>query len=149
MLEILAEVPLAFVAVAFVFALVVGSFLNVVIYRLPIMMERDWREQCADIAENPTLDIPDGRFNLVVPRSRCPSCGTQIAAMQNIPVLSYLALGGRCAACKESIPRSLPDCRVCDGIARWDCCMAIWRDVAGAYGDSDDPVPGPHHRNRF
>ena len=109
MLEILAEMPLVFVAVAFAFALVIGSFLNVVIYRLPIMMERDWRAQCAELAETPAPEIPaDETFNLVVPRSRCPSCGKQITAWQNIPVLSYLMLGGRCAQCKEAISARYP-----------------------------------------
>ena len=108
MLEMLAEFPLVFVGIAFAFALVIGSFLNVVIYRLPIMMERDWRAQCEELAETPATDIPEGRFNLVVPRSRCPSCGAQIRAWQNVPVLSYLTLGGRCAACKESISARYP-----------------------------------------
>ena len=108
MLEMLAEFPLVFVGVAFAFALLIGSFLNVVIYRLPIMMERDWREQCQELAESPATEIPEGRFNLVVPRSRCPSCGAQISAFQNVPVLSYLTLGGRCAACKESISARYP-----------------------------------------
>jgi leader peptidase (prepilin peptidase)/N-methyltransferase len=108
MLELLAESPAIFIAIAFAFALLIGSFLNVVIYRLPIMMEREWRAQCSELAESPAPDIPEGRFNLVVPRSRCPSCGAQITAWQNIPVLSYLMLGGRCAACKESISARYP-----------------------------------------
>ena len=108
MLEILAESPLVFVAVAFAFALLFGSFINVVIYRLPIMMERDWREQCKELDESGTPVLPEGRFNLVVPRSRCPSCGTQITAWQNIPVLSYLMLGGRCASCKSEISARYP-----------------------------------------
>ena len=88
MLELFAQAPAIFIAVAFAFALLIGSFLNVVIYRLPIMMEREWRAQCAELAETTVPDIPEGRFNLVVPRSRCPSCGAQITAWQNIPVLS-------------------------------------------------------------
>src|SRR5210317_338185 len=108
MFELLAESPAIFVAVAFAFALLIGSFLNVVIYRLPIMMEREWRAQCAGLAETPTPDVPEGRFNLVVPRSRCPSCGMQITAWQNIPVISYLMLGGRCAACKAAISARYP-----------------------------------------
>jgi leader peptidase (prepilin peptidase)/N-methyltransferase len=107
MLEILAESPPVFVAIAFAFALLFGSFINVVIYRLPIMMEMDWREQCKELDESSTPVLPEGRFNLVVPRSRCPSCGTQITAWQNIPVLSYLMLGGRCANCKSEISGSL------------------------------------------
>jgi leader peptidase (prepilin peptidase)/N-methyltransferase len=108
MLELLAESPAIFIAVAFAFALLIGSFINVVIYRLPIMMEREWRAQCAELAETPASDLPEGRFNLVVPRSRCPSCGVQITAWQNIPVLSYLMLGGRCAACKAAISARYP-----------------------------------------
>ena len=108
MLDLLAQSPAIFTAVAFAFALLIGSFLNVVIYRLPIMMEREWRAQCEELAETPAADIPEGRFNLVVPRSRCPSCAAQITAWQNIPVLSYLMLGGRCAACKTAIPARYP-----------------------------------------
>ena len=108
MLEMFGESPLIFIAVAFAFALVIGSFLNVVIYRLPIMMERDWRTQCAEIAETPASNLPEGRFNLVVPRSRCPSCGARITAWQNIPVLSYMMLGGRCAECKDAISARYP-----------------------------------------
>ena len=107
--QLFMESPLLFIAVVFAFCLVIGSFLNVVIYRLPIMMERDWREQCEEFAKlPPDLDIPEERFDLVVPRSRCPSCGHLIKAWQNIPVISYLILGGRCANCKESISARYP-----------------------------------------
>ena len=108
MLDLLAESPAIFVAIAFAFALLIGSFLNVVIYRLPIMMEREWRAQCAELAETPAPDLPEGRFNLVVPLSRCPSCGARITAWQNIPVISYLVLGGRCGACKAAISARYP-----------------------------------------
>ena len=71
MLELFTDSALLFIAVVFAFALVVGSFLNVVIHRLPIMMERDWREQCEELANTPPEhEIPEGRFDLVVPRSR-------------------------------------------------------------------------------
>ena len=107
--QLFVESPLLFIAVVFAFCLVIGSFLNVVIYRLPIMMERDWREQCEEFAKSPpVLDIPEERFDLVVPRSRCPSCGNLIKAWQNIPVISYLILGGRCANGKESISARYP-----------------------------------------
>ena len=107
--QLFMESPLLFIAVVFAFCLVIGSFLNVVIYRLPIMMERDWREQCEEFSKSPpVLDIPEERFDLVVPRSRCPSCGHLIKAWQNIPVISYLILGGRCANCKESISARYP-----------------------------------------
>ena len=108
MLELFSESPAIFVGVAFAFALLIGSFLNVVIYRLPIMMDREWRSHCDELAEMPTADLPEGKFNLIVPRSRCTSCGAQITAWQNIPVLSYLTLGGRCAECQGSISARYP-----------------------------------------
>lgn len=108
MAELFAQESAIFIAVAFAFALVIGSFLNVVIYRLPIMMQREWHEQCEELVASATPDLPQGRFNLVAPRSRCPSCGQNIKAWQNIPVLSYLLLGARCANCKESIPVRYP-----------------------------------------
>jgi leader peptidase (prepilin peptidase)/N-methyltransferase len=135
MLDLLNESPAVFVAVAFAFALVIGSFLNVVVYRLPIMMERDWRAQCAELAETPAPDLPEGKFNLVVPRSRCPSCGAQITAWQNIPVLSYLMLGGRCGNCKDQISARYPMIEFVTGLlvavvawrfgANWQGFMAI------------------------
>ena len=109
MVEAFAESALLFTGVVFAFCLVIGSFLNVVIYRLPMMMERDWRQQCAEIAKTPPAkDLPAGRFDLVVPRSRCPACGTTIKAWQNIPVISYLILGGKCGKCGESISARYP-----------------------------------------
>ena len=108
MAELFLQAPAVFVAVAFAFALVIGSFLNVVIYRLPIMMQREWHEQCKELQEAPAPDLPDGRFNLIVPRSRCPSCGTEIKAWQNIPILSYLLLCAQCANCQASISIRYP-----------------------------------------
>ncbi|MGB5334072.1 MAG: A24 family peptidase [Woeseiaceae bacterium] len=109
MLELLTESPAVFVAVVFAFALLIGSFLNVVIYRLPIMMEREWREQCDALSKSPPEhELPDGRFDLIVPRSRCPSCGHLIQAWQNIPVISYLLLSGKCSNCKHSISARYP-----------------------------------------
>ena len=102
------EAPVIFVAVAFAFALMVGSFLNVVIYRLPIMMQREWRDQCEELKDALPSDLPEGRFDLVMPRSRCPSCGQLIKAWQNIPVLSYLLLSARCANCQKSISVRYP-----------------------------------------
>ncbi len=105
-LDLFAELPALFVGVVFVFALLVGSFLNVVIYRLPIMMQREWAAECAELAgEKPAAQAP---FNLVVPRSACPSCGHAIGALENIPVLSYLVLRGRCAGCKTRISARYP-----------------------------------------
>ncbi len=108
MAELFSQSPAVFIAVIFAFALLIGSFLNVVIYRLPLMMQRDWRAQCEELLSEPAPDLPAGRFNLVVPRSRCPSCGKPIQAWQNIPVLSYLLLGGQCANCQKTISVRYP-----------------------------------------
>jgi len=85
MQALFAESPLLFIGIASLLALLIGSFLNVVIYRLPVMMERDWRAQCDEISSTPAGDLPEGRFDLTVPRSRCPTCDHQITALQNIP----------------------------------------------------------------
>ncbi len=108
MLELFAASPLVFTGVTFAFALLIGSFINVVVYRLPIMMEREWREQCKELAKEKFDDVAEERFDLVVPRSRCPDCGHQITALQNIPVISYLTLGGRCANCRKPISPRYP-----------------------------------------
>jgi leader peptidase (prepilin peptidase)/N-methyltransferase len=108
MAELFAQSPVAFIATAFIFALLIGSFLNVVIYRLPIMMYRQWHEQCEELQTAETPVLPDKPFGLVVPRSACPSCGAQISAWQNIPVISYLLLGGRCAGCDTKISIRYP-----------------------------------------
>jgi len=109
MLELMSESAAIFIAVVFAFTLLIGSFLNVVIYRLPIMMEREWREQADELQNTPPdQPLPEGRFDLSSPRSRCPSCGQLITALQNIPVISYLFLKGRCANCKTSISARYP-----------------------------------------
>jgi len=108
MLGLLSESPAVFIVIIFAFTLLIGSFLNVVIYRLPVMMRLDWHEQCKELSETAAVDLPRGRFDLIMPRSRCRSCGTQINALQNIPVFSYLVLGGKCANCKESISLRYP-----------------------------------------
>jgi leader peptidase (prepilin peptidase)/N-methyltransferase len=88
------------------FGLCVGSFLNVVIYRLPRMMEAQWRAECAALAG--AEPEPAETFNLVQPPSRCPSCGTPITALQNVPVLSWVALRGKCAKCSSPISFRYP-----------------------------------------
>jgi leader peptidase (prepilin peptidase) / N-methyltransferase len=103
--------PTAAVFFAVVFGLAIGSFLNVVIHRLPKMMERQWRADCAQLdntAAAPAAPPPAERYNLFVPRSRCPSCSQPITALQNIPIVSYLVLGGRCAGCKAAISPRYP-----------------------------------------
>ncbi len=108
MLELLSQVPAAWVVLAGVVGLLVGSFLNVVIHRLPIMLERQWREQCAGLDAVATPAIPAERYNLVVPRSACPACRAPIKSWQNIPVLSWLWLRGQCASCQAPISVRYP-----------------------------------------
>jgi leader peptidase (prepilin peptidase)/N-methyltransferase len=108
MQELFSNSPTAFIAVCFLFALLIGSFLNVVIYRLPLMMQLEWRKQAQEIVAEPAENLPEGRFDLSTPRSRCPSCSHPISAMQNIPVISWLVLGGKCANCKTTISVRYP-----------------------------------------
>jgi leader peptidase (prepilin peptidase)/N-methyltransferase len=94
---------------AIVFGLVIGSFLNVVVHRLPIMLERAWRAEISDATDQPLEE--DGlppRYNLWVPRSACPHCGHVLSAWENLPVLSYALLRGRCAACKAHVSLRYP-----------------------------------------
>jgi leader peptidase (prepilin peptidase) / N-methyltransferase len=111
-LELLAQSPLAFIAAASAVGLIIGSFLNVVIYRLPIMLERQWQAQCAPPPPPASAAAPAGApqppFNLVLPRSCCPACRAPISALHNIPLLSYLTLRGRCAHCQAKISLRYP-----------------------------------------
>ncbi|HEY3732224.1 MAG TPA: A24 family peptidase [Steroidobacteraceae bacterium] len=142
MLEPLSASPAAFVAAACVVGLVVGSFLNVVIYRLPILLERQWRAQSDSSAGEP--------FNLVVPRSRCPVCQAPIRAIHNVPLLSYLLLQGRCAQCRSRISARYPAvellCAIATGLTAWRfgygapaaCAIIVtWFLVALAFIDLD------------
>ena len=104
---LLAASPLFFTGSVFVLGLVVGSFLNVVIYRLPIMLEREWQAQAAEVLAT-TAPGAQEPFNLSMPRSACPACNAPIKAWQNVPLLSWLALRGRCAACKAPISLRYP-----------------------------------------
>lgn len=118
LLQVFQTTPVAFIALCGLLGLMVGSFLNVVIHRLPRMMEQEWREQCASLNVDPVQvsPTPSGpRYNLVVPRSACPACGHQIHALENIPVLSYLALRGRCAQCKTRISLRYPFVEILTG----------------------------------
>lgn len=92
-----------------VIGLLVGSFLNVVIYRLPLMMQRGWRKECTEYLQlNPEISPVEERFDLVFPLSRCPECNTPIKPYQNIPILSYVFLRGRCATCSSHISLRYP-----------------------------------------
>ena len=113
-IQLLAAYPAFFIGTCLVLGLLVGSFLNVVIYRLPLMLERQWREQCEegaaaapDTVVNDPVRVPE-RFDLIEPRSACPVCRAPITALQNIPLLSFLILGGKCANCRASISVRYP-----------------------------------------
>lgn len=123
-LDYLSHTPEAFILVVGLFGLVIGSFLNVVIYRLPLMMERDWRMQCRELLDiTETEEKTSEPFNLIIPRSRCPRCGHNITALENIPVLSYLVQGGRCTACRERISLRYPTIEILSallaGVTAW------------------------------
>jgi len=107
------------------FGLLVGSFLNVVAYRVPIMMERAWREQCQDLEAEPASEPPhDGEsFNLWTPGSACPACGSAVAPHHNIPVVSYLLLRGRCAQCGVKISARYP---IIEAVAALLGLVVIW-----------------------
>ncbi len=105
--------PAFYIPAAGILGLIVGSFLNVVIHRLPIMMERQWRHQCREFMAGegetpPQHPLEEARYDLITPGSRCPHCGHHIRAMENIPVVSYLVQRGRCTACKAPISPRYP-----------------------------------------
>jgi len=119
--------PQVFPWVAAVLGLCIGSFLNVVIHRLPKMMEREWRAQCAELGAPPgrvDAGAESAAYNLVVPRSRCPSCGHGITALENIPVLSWLVLRGKCSACSATISPRYPAVEIAAALAAG---YAAWR----------------------
>ncbi|MBN3563398.1 prepilin peptidase [Aliamphritea spongicola] len=106
-LDYISLTPWLAISIAFIFSLLVGSFLNVVIYRLPVMMEREWEEQIAELNGN-TATASEDRFNLSVPASTCPHCQHKIRWYENIPVISYLLLRGACSSCKATISIRYP-----------------------------------------
>lgn len=113
--------------IALAFGLCIGSFLNVVIHRLPKMLERAWRAECAELVGQ--APAPQDAYNLVVPRSACPGCGHRIAAWENVPVASWVALRGRCSACKKRISFKYPLVELLAGIG---AAYAAWRFGASA-----------------
>ena len=114
--------PAAFAWFALAVGLCVGSFLNVVIHRLPRMMEREWQAQCAELAgQAATAQEP---YNLVVPGSACPACGHRIRVWENIPLLSWLALRAKCSACGSRISARYPFVEVLAGVG---AAYAAWR----------------------
>ncbi len=133
--------PLVFPWVALAFGLCVGSFLNVVIHRLPKMMEREWREQCAELdagepggSPAPPPSKPPAakeRYNLVVPRSACPQCGHKITALENIPLVSYAVLRGKCSGCGTRISMRYPLVEAAAGLAASYAAVRFGFSIAG------------------
>lgn len=142
------QAPIPFAALCALIGLFIGSFLNVVIHRLPRMMERDWQIQAAELrGEQPQSQ---DRFNLATPRSRCPHCGHLITAAENIPVVSYVLLRGRCRHCGAAISRRYPVVEMLSaalsGYAAWHfgfgwaaagALLFIWTMIALAFIDLD------------
>ena len=111
----LASHPLAFVLCALLLGLLVGSFLNVLVYRLPLMLQRDWQQQARDVLALPAE--PAGpAFNLLTPNSTCPHCGHAIRPWENIPLLSWLALRGKCSSCQAAISARYPLVELASGL---------------------------------
>ena len=120
-LEYIASPPV-FITLGAALGLAIGSFLNVVIHRLPKMMEREWQAQCAELrGETPAAEA---RFDLMKPRSGCPSCGHRITPLENIPLASYLWLRGKCSACRAPIGIRYPIVEAFTGVATAYC---AWR----------------------
>jgi leader peptidase (prepilin peptidase) / N-methyltransferase len=124
-IALLSSSPASFIFTCVVLGLLVGSFLNVVIYRVPVILQRQWREQCMELAATSatpdatpgsSAEAPEEPFNLVVPRSACPACKAPITALQNIPVMSYLFLKGRCANCGTRISPRYPAIEALTGL---------------------------------
>ncbi len=117
--EFFASFPLALTLVTLVLGMVIGSFLNVVIYRYPKMMEAEWREQCHEFLELPAPDNSKRHFavfNLAAPGSHCPHCNHAISAVENIPVLSWLVQGGKCRHCRAPISLRYPVIELTTGL---------------------------------
>ena len=122
-IELLSSSPALLITICTVLGLLVGSFLNVVAYRLPIMLQREWKEQCCEYLEIENT-IPDSNessakfkiFNLQKPNSHCPQCNHGIKPWENIPLVSYLLLGGKCSNCKAGISPRYPSVELVSGV---------------------------------
>ena len=146
---VLSASPTLLVGLCVFLGLLIGSFLNVVIYRVPVMMERGWKQEAREILELPAED--DGEiFNLVTPRSRCPKCDHAITWYENIPVVSWLALKGKCKGCATPISKRYPIIEVASGVLAGLCAwhfgygpwlaftlFATWTLLAAAMIDAD------------
>ena len=147
-ISLLQSSPAVLIITAVLVGLMVGSFLNVVIHRLPRILERQWRTECAELTE--TAPPPAERYNLIVPRSACPKCGHRITALENIPIASYVVLGGKCRGCSAPISKRYPLVEALTGVLAgyiawrygWSAAMAgallfAWAMIALAFIDFD------------
>jgi leader peptidase (prepilin peptidase)/N-methyltransferase len=141
--------PAVLITTCVLLGLCTGSFLNVVIHRMPRMMENRWRAECAELNGQDTPAAPEA-YNLVAPRSSCPACGHRITAFENVPILSYLALRGKCSACRAAISPRYPMVEALTGLlsgyAAWrlgftfatvGALVFIWATIALAFIDLD------------
>lgn len=148
LIQLLQDSPAFYIALCGIAGLMVGSFLNVAIHRLPKMMEREWKHQCAELNDQQIEE--QARYNLVVPRSACPHCGHHIGALENIPVISYLLLRGKCKGCGAAISPRYPIVEALSGIlsayAAWHfgfglaglgALLFIWALIALTFVDFD------------
>lgn len=115
---------------ASILGLLIGSFLNVVVYRLPKMLEQQWANECAELSGKTTE--PSETFNLVLPRSRCPHCGHAIRWYENVPVISYLFLQGRCSECKAPISLRYPLVEIVTATLFFFCAWHWGASITGA-----------------
>lgn len=132
--DLLTLYPPVFVIAAMLVGLLIGSFLNVVVWRLPKMLDREWRQEAHDVLGLPS-ETPLPTFNLMLPHSQCPHCGHRIRAWENIPLLSYLFLRGRCSNCAAAISKRYPLTELACGLLSvliawhfgfgWQACMAL------------------------
>lgn len=147
-INLIQHMPLAFITCIIVLGLLVGSFLNVVIYRLPIMMEREWQAQCNELNQIKGEHLAP--FTLSHPRSACPHCQHAITALENIPVISYLFLTGKCRSCRAAISMRYPIIELLTGLLSgivayhfgfgWPCVGALlltWTLIALTFIDFD------------
>ncbi len=154
LLDAFRAMPWFYLTTTLVLGLTVGSFLNVVIHRLPKMMEDEWCEQCTELLHpeeaEKAAQTKKPKYNLVVPRSACPGCGHKITAMENIPIVSYMVLGGKCRGCKAPISIRYPLVEAFTGLltayAAWHFGVSLaavfaiaftWALVALAFIDAD------------
>ncbi|MCA1978396.1 MAG: A24 family peptidase [Thiobacillus sp.] len=147
-MDLLLAEPALLAGLVFLLGLLVGSFLNVVIHRLPRMLETEWQAQCAELRGEPPQEA--ARYNLATPRSACPACGHAITALENIPILSWLWLRGRCSACGTAISARYPLVELLTGLLsaavawKWGASLEtagalllVWALIALAFIDLD------------